>query len=115
MIVAVSDETTALTTGTAKLKFRAPFAMTLTSIPRASLSTASSSGAVTVDINEAGTSILGTDKLSIDASELTSVTAATPTTLADSSIADDAEISIDIDGAGTGATGLKVTFFYNPT
>jgi hypothetical protein len=89
--------------------------MTLTDIPRASLSTASSSGAVTVDINESGTSILGGNKLSIDASETTSTTAATQTTLADTSIADDAEMSIDIDGAGTGATGLKVTLFYNRT
>lgn len=109
---AVSDEATSLTTGTAKVTFRAPFAMTLTAIPRASLSTASSSGDVTVDINEAGTSVLGANKLSIDANEKTSVTAATPTTLADTAIADDAEITVDIDGAGTGAKGLKVTLYY---
>ena len=112
MILAVSDETTALTTGNAKLTFRAPFAMTLTQIPRSSVSQSSSSGLVTVDINEAGTSILGVNKLSIDATEKTSVTAATPTTLADTSIADDAEITLDIDAAGTGAKGLKVTLYY---
>lgn len=109
---AVSDEATDITTGTAKVTFRAPFAMTLTAIPRASLSTASSSGDVTVDINEDGTSVLGANKLSIDASEKTSVTATTPTTLADTAIADDAEITVDIDGAGTGAKGLKVTLYY---
>jgi hypothetical protein len=103
-----------LTTGTSKISFRAPFAMTLTQIPRASLSTASSSGAVTVDINETGASIFSTT-LSIDANEKTSTTAATPAVLSDTSIADDAEITVDIDGAGTGAKGLKVTLYYNPT
>ena len=86
--------------------------MTLTQIPRASLATASTSGNPTVDINEAGTSVLGANKLSIDANELTSVTAATPTTLADTAIADDAIITFDIDVAGTGAKGLKVTLYY---
>ena len=110
MVVACSDETTDITTGTAKVTFRAPHAMTITGV-RASLTTASSSGDPTVDINEGGTSILGT-KLSIDANEKTSTTAATPATITDNTIADDAEITIDIDAAGTGATGLKVTILY---
>lgn len=112
MIVSLSDETTNITTGTAKLIWRAPHAMTLTQIPRASLSTASTSGLVTVDINESGSSVLGANKLSIDANEKTSTTAATATTLADTAIADDAEITFDIDAAGTGAKGLKVIIYY---
>lgn len=104
--VAISDETTELTTGTAKATFRAPFAFTLTEV-RASLTTASSSGAPTFDVNESGTSVLST-KLSIDASEKTSETAATAAVISDSAIADDAEITIDIDTAGTGAAGAKV-------
>ena len=47
-------------------------------------------------------------KLTIDASEKTSTTAATPAVVSDTSIADDAELTFDIDVAGTGATGLKV-------
>jgi hypothetical protein len=50
--------------------------------------------------------------ISIDANELTSVTAATPTTLADTAIADNAVITFDIDVAGTGAKGLKVILYY---
>jgi len=115
MIVALSDETSNITAGTAKVTFRAPFAMTLTQIPRSSLATVSTSGLVTVDINENGTSILGLNKLSIDANEKTSTTAATPTTLTDASIANDAEITMDIDAAGTGARGLKVTLYYVKT
>jgi hypothetical protein len=104
--VAVSDESTAITTGTAKVTFRMPFAMVVTAV-RASLTVVSSSGIPTVDINEGGTTILST-KLTIDASELTSQTAATPAVISDPNLADDAEITIDIDTAGTGAKGLKV-------
>jgi len=107
-MVAVSDETTALTTGTAKVTFRMPFAMTLTSV-RSSLTTASSSGLPTVNIKESGTTIFSTN-LSIDASEKTSTTAATAAVLSDTSLADDAEMTIDVTVAGTGATGLKVYF-----
>ena len=107
--VAASDETTALTTGTAKVTFRMPYAMTLTAV-RASLSTAQASGTIfTVDINEGGTTILST-KLTIDNTEKTSTTAATAAVISDSALADDAEITIDIDQIGDGtAKGLKVT------
>ena len=107
ILVAVGDETTAITTGTAKLTFRMPFAMTLDALPRASLTTASSSGLVTVNIKESGTTIFST-KVTIDQSELTSETAATPAVLSDTSLADNAVITIDIDGSGTNAAGLKV-------
>ena len=102
----VVSESTTPPTGTAKRTFRMPFAFTVTSV-RASLSTASSSGIPTVDINEGGTTILST-KLTIDANELTSTTAATAAVVSDTALADDAEITIDIDVAGTGAKGLKV-------
>ena len=106
--IAVSDETTALTTGTAKVTFRMPFAMTLTAV-RGSLTTAQTSGSIlTVDINEGGTSILST-KLTIDNTEKTSTTAATAAVISDTALADDAEMTIDIDQVGDGtAKGLKV-------
>ena len=109
IVVAASDETTALATGTAKVTFRMPYAFTLTSV-RASLTTAQASGSIfTVDINEGGTTILST-KLTIDNTEKTSTTAATPPVISDSSLADDAEITIDIDQIGDGtAKGLKIT------
>ena len=115
LIVAVSDETTALTTGTAKITFRMPFAFVLTDV-RGSLSTAQTSGStLTVDINEAGASILST-KLTIDNTEKTSTTAATQPVISDSTLADDAEVTIDIDTVGDGtAKGLKVTLLgYRP-
>jgi len=108
-IIACSDETTALTTGT-KATFRMPYAFTVTAV-RASLTTAgSTSGVTTVDINESGSSILSV-LLTIDQGELTSTTAATPPVISDASLADDAQMTIDIDGLSGGATeaGLKVT------
>lgn len=110
LIVAASDEISTLTTGTGKTTFRMPYAFTLTAI-RASLTTAQTSGSIfTVDVNESGSSILST-KLTIDNTEKTSTTAATPAVISDTSLANDAEITIDIDQIGDStAKGLKVTF-----
>ena len=109
LVCAASDETTALTTGTSKITFRMPYAFTLTAV-RASLTTAQTSGSIfTVDINDSGTTILST-KLTIDNTEKTSTTAATAAVISDTALADDTEITIDIDQVGDGtAKGLKIT------
>lgn len=115
LIVAVSDEYSPLTTGLAKMTIRAPFAMTLTNLPRASLTVPSSSGDVEVDIKNNGTSIFGGQKLKIDAGGESSTTATPPTpTLDTTSISDDSKFTIDVISAGSGATGLKVTIYYTP-
>jgi hypothetical protein len=107
-VIAVSDESTDLATGTNKVYFRMPYAGTLLAV-RASVNTAPTDANIEVDINEAGSSILST-KLSIDASEKTSTTAAVPAVISDSALADDAEITIDIDQVGStvAGKGLKV-------
>lgn len=109
LVIACSDETTNLTTGTAKVTFRMPYAMTLTAV-RSSVNTAPTGSTLIVDINEGGNSILST-KLSIDASEKTSTTAASAAVISDSALADDAEMTIDIDqiGSTVAGKGLKVT------
>jgi hypothetical protein len=89
-----------------------PYAFTVTAV-RASLTTAQATdgggGIFTVDINEGGTTILST-KITIDNTEKTSTTAATPPVVSDASLADDAEMTVDIDQVGDGtAKGLKVT------
>jgi len=107
-VLACSDEETALTTGT-KLTFRMPFAYTVTAV-RASLTTAGTgANLVTVDINESGTTILST-KITIDATETTSTTASTPPVIDDPDLADDAQMTIDIDQIDSGgvSAGLKV-------
>lgn len=109
IIIACSDEASNLSTGTAKVTFRMPFAFTVTAV-RASVTTAPTGSTLIVDINESGTTILST-KLSIDAGEKTSTTAATAAVISDTSLADDAEITIDIDQVGStiAGKGLKVT------
>jgi uncharacterized protein YuzE len=106
--VACSDETTDLATGTGVVTFRMPFAMTLTAV-RASVTTAPVDDDIEVDINEGGSTVLST-VLSIDDGEKTSTTAATAAVISDSALADDAEITIDIDqvGSTTAGAGLKV-------
>lgn len=106
---ACSNLTSALTPGTNKAVFRMPYAMTLTGV-RASLyvaDTGSPAGGITIDINEDGVSILST-KLTIDVGEKTSTTAATPAVISDASLADDAEITVDIDACGGNSKGLVV-------
>lgn len=104
---ALSDETTAITTGL-KLTTRAPFAMTVTNV-RISLTTASGSGNPAVDVKESGTTIFSTTP-KIDSGELTNVTG-TAAVISDASIADDAELTFIVDTAGSGAKGLKCRLY----
>ena len=107
--VAFGDETTAHTTGTAKVSFHMPFGMVLTDV-KVGLTTAGTGAALfTVDLNEAGTSVLST-KITVDATEKTSATAATPPVISDSAIAVDALMTVDIDLMDTGgvAAGGKI-------
>ncbi len=110
--IAASDETTALSAGAAAVTFRLPWNMTLNAGIEgviASLTTAGTGSVVTVDINEGGVSILST-KITIDATEKTSYTAATPVVISDTSLAFNAEMTVDIDGVDSGgvAAGLKI-------
>ena len=110
-VIAASDETTALTTGTNKVRFRMPYAFNLTELPRASVSTAPAGSVITVDINAGASTpatILST-KLTIDAGEKTSVTASTPAVLSSTTLANDDIVTFDIDavGSSTAGVGLK--------
>lgn len=109
--LAASDLSTALTSGTNNAYFRAPHSFTLLAV-RASVLTVSSSGAITVDINKNGVTMLST-KITIDEGEKSSEAAATPpvidATAGVADVADDDELTVDIDGAGTDAAGLIVT------
>jgi hypothetical protein len=109
-VMPASDETTTLTTGTDKFTFRIPYAFTVTEV-RCSLNVAHTTGTFTADIHESGTTIMSTDKCDIDANETTSESATTAPAVTDSSLADDAEISVDIDSIGSAGSpaGLKVT------
>lgn len=113
---AFSDETTDLAVGTSAISFAAPdFAITLTGVS-VNVVTAPTGSTAIFDINEGGTSILST-KISIDAGETNSETAATPPVISDSSIAANAIITVDIDQVGSTVTGAggKVWMYYTRT
>lgn len=109
IIAACSDETTPLTIGAAKITFRMPFKFTLTGI-RASVTTAPTGAAITVDVKQGGVSILSTP-ISIDAGTLTSLAAAVQPVILTSVLLDDAQMTVDITqvGAGVAGSGLKVS------
>jgi hypothetical protein len=112
LVIACGDETTALTTGAAKTTFRMPFAMAVTEVRGGVTTAPTGASLLTVDVNEGGVgnSILST-KLTFNASSKTTVGASTPAVISDSALADDAEITIDIDQVGStiAGAGLKVT------
>jgi hypothetical protein len=117
----VSDETTTITAGPAKVTINIPYAFMLSDV-YAYLRIASSAGPVVVDINEdvdaegdaAPASILSVP-ITIDPHERRSVTAEAAPVISDPAIAAHAEISIDIDAPGVAATGLKVCLVGNQT
>lgn len=109
MTIACSDETSDLTTtDNPRVTFKSPFTFTLSELPVFTLTTASSSGVVTLNVKKNGVSILST-LVTIDATEDTSKTAAVAAVVSDAVINEDDEITAEITTAGTGATGLKMT------
>jgi hypothetical protein len=110
VVFVLSDETTDLTTGTAKLTYRiylpSPYTtLTLTDLI-ATLNAASTGSSFIIDINKNGVSIL-TNKLSIDATETTSVTASIPYSLVNNptTFANGDLITFDIDQIGSTVAG----------
>jgi hypothetical protein len=110
--VALGDESTVLaaaSTTVPVVTFNMPFGFEVTEV-KASVTVAGTGAAlVTVDVHEAGTTILST-KVTIDASEKTSGTATTPGVISDGTIADDAliEVFVDLVDSNNLAAGLKV-------
>jgi hypothetical protein len=111
--IALSDETTAITTGTNKVTLYAPYAFTITDV-RASLTTSGSSVTTTFDIKNGGTTIFST-KPTIDAGKYTTATSATPRVITGTTVALDAKLTIDITSIGTNATGAKIYIIGNKT
>lgn len=107
--LACSDETTDLAAASGVVYFRMPYAMTLMDA-RASVTTAPSGSTIAVDVNEGGSSIFSTT-LMIDSNEKTSTTAATGFTFADTSLANDAEMRVDIDQVGSDIAGKGLKIF----
>lgn len=108
----IMDDSTNVTTGDGKLIFLIPPELDGTALFRAVafVSTVSSSGLPTIQVRNITQSldVLST-KITIDANEYTSITAATPCVIKDKIVYRAGDlIAIDIDVAGTGAQGLGI-------
>jgi hypothetical protein len=107
-IVSLTSETGDLTVADDLAQIRMPFAFTLTEV-RAFVNTAPTGAALTFDIEESGSTILST-LITIDVSEKTSESAATPPVISDTALADDSIISFNCDqiGSSTAGAGAKI-------
>lgn len=104
--LALGDLSTTITAGSSKAYWVAPYNGTFLGA-FGSVLTASSSGVVTYDINVNGSTVLST-KLTIDANETSSITAATPAVFSSTTFNAGDRITLDIDTAGTGAVGPQI-------
>lgn len=108
---ACSDESTAITTGTSKLRFRMPFACTLLAVIFEA-KTAPTGSAAVFDLNEAGTSVFSTNPR-IDAGGNDSSLSGTPAVISDSSIAAGAVMTVDFDQIGSTVAGAGIKMWIN--
>lgn len=119
----IGDETTALTTGAAKLTFYMPYDLMCIEVI-IGVTTAPTGQALIVDVNQGGATLFDTGssgvRPSVDAGESTSLTAAKFVFTDGAKVAalrKGAAISVDIDqiGSGTAGAGLKLSLVgYRP-
>lgn len=114
LAIAASDLVTNISTGTGKAYFYAPYDFAVAEV-QASLDTPQSAGSIfTVDVNKNGTTILST-KVTIDNTEGSSITAATPPVISTALLTKGDKITVDVDQIGTaGAKGLIVYLVGRP-
>ena len=105
----IGDETTDITTGTAKKTLRIPLNLEVSTL-RASVNTDPTGSSIIVDVNANGTTMMDTDKLEIDVSTSTTTAAATAPVITNAKIFDDQELTVDIDQIGStiAGKGLKL-------
>jgi len=106
---AISDNTTALTTGT-KFTWYVPYALTLTDI-QASVLTAPTDATLIIDVHDAGTTIMTTDKLDIETGEFHTKDAATQPALTDTALATGAKIEFIVDQIGSTVAGAGAVVY----
>ena len=93
--------------------FRVKSAMTVVDVG-CYFDTAGSGSVTTIEIFEAGSTILSTD-ITVDDGEKTSETAATPAVISDASIAADGIITINISGIASGTAGKGLVIWLEVT
>jgi hypothetical protein len=115
--IAMGDETTVLAAASTSVPlatFSMPYGFTLSDVIVSAVAAPTGAALVTVDVHENGTTILST-KVTIDASEKTSATAATPVVISDPDLAVNSLIEVFVDQVDTDntAAGLKIYLIGN--
>ncbi len=110
--IALGDESTVLaaaSTTVPVVTYHMPYGFTLTNVKVGLTAAGTGAALATFDVHEAGTTVLST-KVTVDASEKTSATAATQPVISDSALAADSLIEIFVDLVDTDnlAAGAKV-------
>jgi len=110
--ISLGDESTVLaaaSTTVPVVTYHMPYGFTLTDVKVGATVAPTGASLLTVDVHEAGTTVLST-KVTVDAGEKTSATAATPPVISDSTLAADSLIEIFVDQIDTTntAAGVKV-------
>ena len=110
--IALGDESTVLSaasTSVPVVTYHMPYAFTLTNVKVGCTVAGTGAALLTVDVHEAGTTVLST-KVTVDASEKTSGTAATAMVISDSALAADSliEVFVDLIDTDNVAAGVKV-------
>jgi hypothetical protein len=103
---ALGDMTSALTAGAGKAYWVATYDGTIVGV-FGSLMTASGSGGVQYDLNVNGASVLST-KLTIDATEISSITAATNAVISSANFSAGDKFTMDVDVEGSSAAGPQI-------
>jgi len=93
--------------------FRVKSAMTVTDVG-CYFDTAGTTSVTTIEIFEAGSTILSTD-ITVDATEKTSETAATPPVISDAAIAADGILTFNISGIASGTAGKGLVVWMEVT
>lgn len=111
--IALSDTITALTIGTLKDQFRLPFTGILEDVQAEVITAPTGSGNLTVDVNKNGATVLST-KLTFDASEDTTTTAAIARVISIPTFTKWDKVSFDVDSVSSTVTGtgLKITMLW---
>jgi hypothetical protein len=107
--LAISDEATAITVATGVMSWFLPYDFTLTEVFLGLGAAQSSSGAVTADMKQNGTTVF-TTKPSVGASQNTSLTGtgSVQAVLAITALSKGDKMTVDVSAAGTGAKGGKL-------
>ena len=102
-----SDQITSISTGDNKMILPLPFSMTLSAV-RIDVITAPTGSGITFDIEEAGSTIFSTLP-TIDATETSTSTAATPAVISDSTLTVAGSLKVNFDAVGSTIAGKGVS------